>query len=411
MSRESKLAILGGEPYRSQPFPKRTPFGKEEIAFVIEAIQSQSLFGLGGPKVTKFERAFAKLYNVEYSVASTSGTAAIHIAIGMIDPNPGDEIITAPITDGGSIVPIVYQNCIPVFADVDESYNMNPKDVEAKITERTAAIMVVHLFGNSCDMKAMLEISSKHNIPLIEDASQAHVTKYRGKYLGTLGDIGAFSLQQSKHMTTGDGGMAITNREDLAERMSLFRDKGWTRKPDWGPRTYLFLAPNYRMTELQAAVGLAQIGKVQRVVEKRRALGNYLSELISDVEGVIPAPITEGSEHSYWLYPLRVERWRINKFAKVLKEEGIDNWLGYIGEPIFLCMDALAAKRTFGNSRHPFDGCHGGRSIEYAQGMCPVTENMLHHLLTISINENYSKSDIEYIAGAIHKVAELLPQD
>src|SRR5262245_19865454 len=148
----SKLAIEGGTPYRATPFPKRTPFGEEEIALVTEAIQSQNLFGLGGPKVTALEKEFANLYSVQHAVASTSGTAAIHIAVGTINPNPGDEIITAPITDGGSVVPIVYQNCIPVFADVDETYNMDPRDVERKISSRTRAILLVHLFGNPCDM-------------------------------------------------------------------------------------------------------------------------------------------------------------------------------------------------------------------------------------------------------------------
>src|SRR4051794_4855263 len=286
----TKLAIDGGPAFRSTPFPKRTPFGAEEIALVTEAIESQNLFGLGGPKITALEKQFAELYGAKYAVASTSGTAAIHIAVGTINPNPGDEIITAPITDAGTIVPILYQGCIPIFADIDESYNMDPADVEAKITDRTAAIMVVHLFGNACNMEAMVEIARRHNIPLIEDCSQAHVTKYRDRYLGSWGDIAAYSLQQSKHMTTGDGGVTITNREDWAERMFLFRDKGWTRKAGWGRRTYAFLAPNYRPTEMQGAVGLAQIKKVRNVVEKRKELGTYLSALIGEVDGVTPAP-------------------------------------------------------------------------------------------------------------------------
>lgn len=406
----SHLAIEGGPPYRKEPFPKRTPFGEEEIALVTEAIRSQNLFGPTGQKVTALEKAFAKLYGVKHAIASTSGTAAIHIAIGTVNPDPGDEIITAPITDGGSIIPIVYQNCIPIFADVDETYNMDPEDVERKITSRTAAIMVVHLFGNACNMEAMVDIARRYNIPLIEDCSQAHVTRYKGRYLGTWGDIAAFSFQQSKHMTTGDGGMTITNRDDWSERMYLFRDKGWTRKPGWGPRSYAFLAPNYRMTELQGAVGLAQVRKVRDVVKKRMELGDYLTELISDIEGISPPPITKGSEHSYWLYPLRVDGWPVTKFAEALTKEGVRAGAAYIGEPIFLCMEALAAKKTFGNSTHPFDGCHGGREIEYTKVMCPRAEDALQHMVTISFNENYTNKDIEDVAGAIRKVAELLPK-
>ena len=406
----SKLAIDGGQPFRQDPFPKRTPFSEECVALTAEAIRSQNLFGLGGPKTTQFEREFAALYGAKHAVASTSGTAAIHVAIGTVNPNPGDEIISAPITDGGGIVPVVYQNCIPIFADIDETYNMDPADVERKITDRTAAIMVVHLFGNACNMDAMVDIARRHNIPLIEDCSQAHVTKYKGRYLGTWGDIAAFSLQQSKHLTTGDGGMTLTNRDDWAERMFLFRDKGWTRKPGWGPRTYAFLAPNYRMTELQAAVGLPQIKTVRGVVEKRSELGTYLAELIGDLEGVSPPPVTPGSEHSYWAYPLRIQGWPVASFAEALTKEGVAASAAYIGEPIFLCMEALAAKTTFGTSTHPFDGCHGGREIDYTKGMCPRTEEALQHMVTTGLNENFTRRDIEDMAGAIRKVAELLPR-
>ena len=406
----TRLAIEGGTPYRSTPLPQRTPFGEEEIELVTEAIRSQDLFGLGGPKVTALEEAFAELYGVGHAVASTSGTAAIHIAIGTINPNPGDEIITAPITDAGSVVPIVYQNCIPIFADVDESYNMDPADVELKITDRTAAIMVVHLFGNACRMEAMVDIARRHDIPLIEDCSQAHATKYQDRYLGTWGDIAAYSLQQSKYMTTGDGGVTITARDEWAERMLLFQDKGWTRKPGWGARAYAFLALNYRMTELQGAVGLAQVKKVRAVVEKRMELGNHLTALIGGIEGVTPPPITAGSEHGYWLYPLRIDGWSVASFAETLTEEGIAAGAAYIGEPIFLCMEALAAKKTFGDSTHPFDGCHGGREIEYTRGMCPRAEDALQHMVTIGLNCNYTVKDIEDVAGAIRKVAEQLPR-
>lgn len=405
-----KLAIEGGEPFRREPFPPRTPFGDEAIALVTEAIRTQNLFGLGGPKTTAFEREFAALYGARHAVASSSGTAAIHIAIGTLDPEPGDEIISAPITDGGGIVPVLYQNCIPVFADIDSTYCMDPADVERKITRRTAAIVVVHLFGNACDMDAMTDIARRHGIPLVEDCSQAHATKYRGRWLGTFGDIAAYSLQQSKLLTTGDGGMTTTSRDDLAERMFLFRDKGWTRKPGWGPRSYDFLAPNYRITELQSAVGLPQVKTVRAAVERRMALGTRLTGLISDIAGVRPAPVTPGSEHSYWTYPLRIEAWPVAAFAEALTKEGVAAGAGYIGEPIFLCMEALAAKKTFGRSGHPLDGCHGGRKIEYTRGMCPRTEEALRHMVNIWFNENYTMKDIEDVAGAIRKVAGLLPR-
>ena len=403
------LAIHGGTPVRTAPFPQRTPYGRKEIELVTAAIQSQNLFGPSGTYVKDFEKQFAGLYDAKYSVASTSGTAAIHIAVGTVDPEPGDEIITAPITDGGGIVPILYQNAIPIFADIDASYNMDPADVERKITDRTKAILVVHLFGNPCNIEVMLEIARKYKIDLIEDCSQAHMTEYKGRLLGTFGDIATYSLQQSKHMTTGDGGVTTTDRDDLAERMTFFRDKGFARsKPAGDPRMYAFLAPNYRMTELQGAVGQAQIEKVRSVVKRRNELGDYMSSLIADIKGIAPAPVTEGGKHTYWLYPLIVTDWPVKDFADALQGEGVSAGGGYIGKPIFLCMDALARKRTFGTSGHPLDGCHRGRNIEYTEGMCPRTEAGLQRLVTLPLNENYSKKDIEDMAAAVRKVADAL---
>jgi len=211
-------------------------------------------------------------------------------------------------------------------------------------------------------------------------------------------------------MTTGDGGMTITSREDLAERMFLFRDKGWTRKAGWGSRSYAFLAPNYRMTELQGAVGLAQVPKVRPVVEKRMALGHLLSDSIRDIGGLTPAPVTAGSEHSYWSYGLRIDAWDPPTFAKALTAEGVSFGAGYIGKPIYLCMEACCSKNTFGSSQHPFDGCHTDREYEYTEGMCPNAEDLLAHIVTLGINESMSQQDALDIAGAIRKVAELLPR-
>ena len=406
-----RLAIEGGPSYCGSPFPHRTPFGEEEIILTREAIQSQNLFGPGGHFVSDFEKGFADLYRIEHAVASTSGTAAIHVAIGALDLNPGDEIITAPITDGGTIVPILYQNGIPIFADIDSTYNMDPVDVERKITDRTRAILVVHLFGNPCNMTAITEIAQRHHLPIIEDCSQAHVTEYKGQLLGTIGDIGCFSLQQSKHMTTGDGGMTITNHDTWAERMRCFADKGWSRQPNWGRRSYLFLGPNYRMTELQAAVGLAQLTKVRNVVKRRNQLGSLLSEAIRHVDGIEPAPVTPGGFHSYWSYPLGTEYWTAAEFAPALEAEGVPCMAGYIGEPIFLCMEALVSKTTYGTSQCPFSCPWAEREVEYTEKTCPQTMKALRHLVTFTFNENYSDDDILNLAGAIRKVAAQLKPD
>ncbi len=399
-----RLAVDGGPPVRKEPFPRRTPFSEREVELVSEAIRSQNLFGPSGTFVPRFCDLFAQLYGARHAAPSTSGTAAIHVAVGTINPEPGDEIITAPITDLGTIVPILYQNAIPIFADIDHTYNMDPADVEAKITPRTKAIIAVHLFGNPCDMDALTSIARKHDVSLIEDCSQAHLTRYRGRLCGTFGDIGAFSLQQSKHLTTGDGGMTITDDEELWERMQFFVDKGWARR-QWGPRTYLFLAPNYRMTELQGAVGVAQIEKVQAVVDRRHTLGDLLTSLISDEDGITPAPVTPGGEHTYWSYPLRVDSVPATDFARALTAEGVQAGAGYIQKPIYMCAEALANKVTFGSSHVPFIPAFTDRQIEYGPGLCPRTEEALEHMVTLSINESYRDEDIHDVARAVRKVA------
>jgi perosamine synthetase len=385
----------------------RAPFGGEELKLLYLALRSQNLGCTTGTMVRALEREFAVAYGVPYAVASTSGTAAIHVALGALDLNPGDEVITAPITDLGSVIPILYQNAIPVFADIDESYNMDPRSVEQRITARTRAIVVVHLFGNPCDMDAMMEVARRHNIPLIEDCSQTHMTKYKGQYVGTIGDIGCFSFQQSKQMTTGDGGMTITGNKKYFERMSLFADKGYARK-GWGARAYLFHAPNYRMTELVGAVGLAQLKKVRAVVEKRSELGRYLSELLAGVPSVTPAPVTPGAEHAYWLYPLRVKGIDVDVLAKEMRKEKIPAVPGYTGKPIYLCSESLTAKKTYGDSQCPFTCQHTTSTYEYKEGLCPRAEATLEQLICIPWDESWTPGDVEKVAYVVARSVEKL---
>jgi dTDP-4-amino-4,6-dideoxygalactose transaminase len=266
--------------------------------------------------------------------------------------------------------------------------------------------MVIHLFGSPAPMDRFVAIARKHRVPLIEDASQCHATRYRGRYAGTFGDIGCFSLQQSKHMTCGDGGVAISPEAKTADTMRLFSDKGWTRGGE-GARGYVMHSPNYRMTELQAAVALAQLKKVRSVVERRMALGDYLNRLLADVKNVKTPPRSPDVEHSYWLYPLRLLEHNAERFAEALQAEGIPAGAGYIGKPIYLCASSLRDKKTLGRSHWPFD-VPGSRQIEYTEGMCPRTEEFLNHMLTLPLHEHMSERDMDDYAEAIGKVARLL---
>ena len=405
------LALHGGSPYRdteSRPFPARTPFGDEEIRLVTKALRSQNLFRWGGELTPLFESRFAETYGAKHAVGSTSGTAALHVAIGAVNPEPGDEIITSAITDLGTIIPILYQNAVPVFADTDpETLTVDPEDVERLITPRTRAIIAIHLFGNACRMETLAEISSRKGIPLIEDCCQAHLTGYRGKLLGTFGDIGCFSFQQSKHMTTGDGGMTITNDDALGRCMRSFADKHYDRDRA-GSRMYGPLGMNFRITELHSAVGLAQLEKVGRVVASRNRLGGRLSEGIEHLDGIVPAPVTPGATHSYWSYPMRVTGYSNETFARALNAEGIGASAGYIGDPIFQCSAALAEHRTYGTSRFPFFSPYTDRTFEYADDMCPRTRELLGQLVMLSFNEQYTDGDIDDVAGAVRKVASAL---
>lgn len=385
----------------------RKPFGSEELKLLIEALVSQNLFGVDGKMVGSFEKEFAISYNVPYAVSATSGTAAIHTALGALDFNPGDEVITAPITDLGTVIPILYQNGVPVFADIDDTYNMDPQDVERKITDRTRAIVVVHLFGNPCNMDAMMAISRKHNIPLIEDCSQSHLTEYKGKYVGTIGEIGCYSFQQSKHMTTGDGGMTVTSNKAHYERMKLFVDKGFMRK-GWGTRAYGFHAPNYRMNELTAAVGRAQLRKVKTVVEKRARMGAKMTELLKDVDELRTAPVTEGAAHSYWLYPVYLRSGNVEGFAKNMTASGFWCAAGYTGKPIYLCTESLTEKKTYGTSKFPFESSYVSRKYEYKEGLCPKAEETLTHLVTMPWDESWSEEKVVKAAQAFKQTVQKL---
>lgn len=391
----------------SKNFKGRRLFGAEELKLLHRALLNQDLFGVEGKMVTSLEQEFARTYGVSYAVASTSGTAAIHTALGAININPGDEVITAPITDLGTILPIINQGAIPVFADIDESYNMDPKEVEKKITSRTKAIIVVHLFGNPCDMDAMVAVARKHKVALIEDCCQSHVTEYKGKYVGTIGDIGCFSFQQSKHMTTGDGGMTITNNKDYYDTMKLFVDKGFARK-GWGPRAYKFHGQNYRMNELTAAVGIAQLGKVKNVVKTRNELGEYFTKLLKGVPGIRTPQATNGSVHSYWLYPLYfVDADSMEKVGAAMKKAWIAGSVGYTVKPIYLCAESLTQKKTYGNSQYPFTWKDVEKQYEYKEGLCPKAEETLKHLYCISMHECWTRSDVEKAASIIRENCSL----
>jgi dTDP-4-amino-4,6-dideoxygalactose transaminase len=408
---EEKLAIDGGAKVRTRPFPGGKKVGKEELKELVDVIDSGNMFRYGGTKVEGFEKEFAEIHGAKYAVASTSGTSSLHIGVGMLNPTPGDEIIVGPITDIGSIIPILAQGAIPIFAEVQpDTFNMDPADIERKITKRTKAIMAIHLFGNPSDMDPVLDIARRRKLAVIEDCSQAHMSEYKGRLVGTLGDIGCFSLQQSKHITCGDGGITITNNEEYGIRGKVFMDKGWHRA-ELGPRKYSMFGPNYRMNELSGAVALAQTRKMKGVIALRRARGDLLTQLLEESPHVVPQRLLDGCKHTYWQYGMRVLEdapFSADEFAKALSAEGVGCSAHYIGKPIFLCHEAVRDQRLYGDSRYPFDHPNTRPGITYDETTCPVTQRVLDRMVLTQVSQFIGEDDVRDIAAAIRKVSRLL---
>ncbi|MEA4889375.1 MAG: DegT/DnrJ/EryC1/StrS family aminotransferase [Clostridiaceae bacterium] len=406
-----KLALLGGNKVKTTEFGSGKRFGDAELQQVKEALDQNTLFYWYGKKVKAFTQKFADMYQVKYCVATTSGTASIHVALGALGVGPGDEVITSPITDMGSVIGILYQNAIPIFADLDpHTYNMDPASIEARITDKTKAIVVVHLAGGPADMDPIMAIARKHNVKVIEDCAQSYQCRYKGRLAGTIGDIGCFSVNDFKHISAGDGGMVVTNDEDLYLKAMRFADKNYDRlatSPS-ASRKIPFLAPNYRMSELVGAVGLAQLDRLTWICDKRHQFGDKLTAGIKDLPGITPHVVLDGCESSYWFYMLRVDEKKagVNRdtFSEALNAEGIPSSAGYIPTCVYE-YDLFQNKNAFDGTHVPFDSPYYGKEVDYHKGLCPVAEEILETAVRLNVNEFYTDQDLADTIAAIRKVA------
>lgn len=411
MPDQGTLAVDGGTPIRTRPFPNvsgpegRT-LGDEEIAALERVIRSGQLNCTVGGETKAFEAEFAAYYGVAHAVASSSGTSALHLAVAAVNPEPGDEIITTGLSDAGTVLPILAQNAVPVFADVDPATgNLDVESVRSRITSRTRAIIAVHLFGQPAPVAELRELADEHGLILIEDCAQAYLTRCApdGALAGTVGHLGCFSLQQSKHITAGDGGLTISNDAALARRARLFADKAWPR--DTNERTHLFFGLNYRMTELQAAVAREQLKKLSWVVDARRKAAEPLTAAIGELSG-LSAGLSEGAV--YWLFPVFVDTAMAggdaHQYARALAAEGIPANGGYIQRPLYLT-PVLADRRTYGESGYPLLSPPASTEPSYVKGICPQTEALIdERLFVIGWNEHYTEDDTADIAAALRKV-------
>ncbi len=384
-------------------------FGPEETGALDGVLASGTLTSTKGAYVRFFERDFARLLGVRYAYACASGSAAIHTAIAALDLEPGDEVVTTPVTDMGALTPILYQAAIPVFADVDpQTYNITARSIERVLSERTRAIIATHLFGNPAEMAEILALADARGIPVIEDAAQAFGATYNGKSAGSLGRIGCFSLQQGKHITCGEGGIVVTNDDALARRMYLFINKGWGYG-DSNPDHY-FLALNYRLSELQGAVAFAQLQKLDDHVLIRRERARQLTAALDGIPGIETPRSSLSAEHSYWKYAVRIDPQVYPggppAFARVLKDAKISSAPRYIQKPAFMCR-IFQEKRTFGTSSFPFTLARP-QALDYRMESFPGAAEALAHVLVLPINERYTYEHVMYVASAIADAARTL---
>jgi dTDP-4-amino-4,6-dideoxygalactose transaminase len=387
-------------------------FGAEELALLAEVLRSGTLTSTKGTAVRALERGFAELLGVRHAWACSSGTAAIHAAVAAIDPEPGDEIVTSPITDMGALAPILYQGAIPVFADVDpETCNVTAATIGPCLGERTRAIVVTHLFGNPCDMEPILELARSRGIPVIEDCAQAFLARDAGRPAGTMGAIGAFSLQQGKHVTCGEGGIVVTDDDALARRMFLFINKAWgygDPDPD-----HTFLALNYRLSEIQGAVALAQLSRLESFVERRIANASRLTAALRGLPGIATPAVRPDSVHTYWRYCLRVDPRVVPGGALALgarlKERGIAAAPRYIQKPAFECA-VFQRQRTFGDSRWPFTLARP-EALDFRRSRFPGVFEALEDILVLPWNERFEPQHLDFLASSIHDAAAGLARE
>jgi len=423
----SQLALLGGPKTRTEPYPPHPVIGAEERELVGQVLDSGLLSGfiatagevfLGGPMVRKLEADVCDYIGVKHCVAVNSATAGLHCACAALGLGPGDEVIVPPYTMSASATAILMTNAIPVFADIEpDMFCIDPESIRAKITERTKAIVVVHLYGMAADMDAIMAIAREHGLGVIEDCAQAPGAHYKGKRVGTIGDLGVFSFNQHKTVTTGEGGLVVTNNEDYAVTAQLVRNHGEVIVDKMGVENIVdTLGWNYRMTELEAAVGIGQWHRLDELTEHRVRLFRRLEQRLVEIGS--PAlklpPVREGCDHVYFLYAMRydAEAAGVSRatFVEAMLAEGVPMGAGYV-RPIYL-EPAYQRLIGYGEQGCPFKCPLYTGTVDYSKGICPTCERLYEEELVSTAICRYplSEADVDDVADAFAKVLGALPE-
>lgn len=413
----STLAVDGGTPVRAELLDYRRGarrIGSAEQEAVAAVVASQSLFRYYGPalqrRVEQLERGVEQQLGVGHAVATSSGTAALTAGLAALGVGPGDEVVLPAVTFVASANAVVAAGAVPVFCEVDASLGMDAASLESVLSARTAAVMPVHLENVVCDMDGVLAVARRHELAVIEDACQAMGARYHGAAAGTLGDVGAYSLQLEKNITAGEGGLLVTDDEALALRAARYTDQGGqfvtARGGFRGDEAMAFAGENFRMTELTGAVAGVQLERLPSIVADMRTNKAALLERIGEVAGLtprwIPDPAGDGGSSIGW-FAADAERSR--RIAAALVAEGIPAGRVYDGLPVY-ANPAYLQRRTVVESRspwaaHPVD-------VSYRLGMCPVSEDLAARAVLVLVGPDYTSADLDDVAAAVHKVAAAL---
>ena len=373
-----------------------------------EVLESGTLTATKGMMTPGLEAAFAELLGVRHAIACSSGTAAIHSAVAALDLEPGDEVITSSVTDMGALSPLLYQGLVPVFADVDAGTgNITAQTVSDAWSPRTRAVVVTHLFGNPADVAGIRDLVGDRDVVVIEDAAQAFLASQQGRLVGTLADIGCFSFQQGKHITSGEGGIVVTDDDALAHEIRLFANKSWPYgEPNPDHRK---LGLNYRISELQSAVLLAQVPHLKEFVGHRQQLACRFAEALSGLAGVVAPRAAEGDQHSYWRYPLMVDRsvlpHGVGNLAAGFRARGVGAAPRYIGKPAFRC-GVFADRKTFGESSWPLSLARP-EALDYSAERFPGTFDYLDSVVVLPWNERFTEQHVDDLARIVRDTLEL----
>ena len=418
-----KLAIHGGPSFITKTFKRYNPIGQEEVeaakAVVESGVLSQFLGCwhpdfFGGPKVQAFERACEKYFGVKHVVTVNSWTSGLVAAVGAIGIEPGDEVIVPPWTMCASATAILHWNAIPVFADIEpETFNLDPKSVEANITPFTKAIMAVDIFGHSCDIDALMAIAKRHNLKVITDSAQAPGVFNKGRMTGTQAHVGGYSLNYHKHIHTGEGGILVTDDDEIFERLQLIRNHAEAVVADKGVTNLVnMVGHNFRLGEIEAAIGIEQLKKLKGFVEGRQHAAQRLTDGLRGLVGLRTPIIKPDCTHAYYVYPmvLDVDRLGVSReqIITALEAEGVTGLGGgYVNVHL---LPMYQKKIAYGSNGFPWTSDICKREVSYAKGICPVAET-LHDKTYLGyamcLNE-LEDGDVDLIVGAFKKVWQQL---